>query len=245
MRFATRSFALTTLATSRATVGTRAAVGTRVHANPARGATFRKYLAMRRRLGASSATRVASARDARRSLAGRASRRDVDETSSSEEESEHTRASGPAAHRFAWASAWCRVRNAIAALAAGLAFACTAAAPALAFGAPFQGSSLPGVHSYASTAAAFGQTTVTVAPSFTGVGDSPPSVYAMKNLPVAVGDVGSLGMLGSPAGIGIPYHGKNPGIALFMASGGVAVRMLINVAVIYAIHKYWMGKDDE
>ena len=81
-------------------------------------------------------------------------------------------------------------------------------------------------------------------PGFVGVGDSPSSVYAMKNLPVAVGDVGSIGMLGSPAGIGIPYHGKNPGIALFMASGGVAVRMLVNVVVIYAIHKYWMGGDE-
>jgi hypothetical protein len=62
----------------------------------------------------------------------------------------------------------------------------------------------------------------------------------MKNLPVAVGDIGSIGML-SPLGIGIPYHGSNPGVALFMASGGVAVRMLINVLVIYTIHKYWMS----
>ena len=64
-------------------------------------------------------------------------------------------------------------------------------------------------------------------------------------MPVAVGDVGSLGMLGSPAGSAYPTTVKTQSIALFMASGGVAVRMLINVAVIYAIHKYWMGKDDE
>ena len=67
------------------------------------------------------------------------------------------------------------------------------------------------------------------------------SVATMKNLPVAVGDVGSIGML-APSGIGIPYNGNNPGVALFMASGGVAVRMLINVVVIYAIHKYWMNQ---
>lgn len=239
----TRSFAPATLTASRAKVGTRVAVGTRVPVAPA---TFGKYLAMRRRLGASHVLRVASARDARGGLAGRAPRRDDDTTSSSSEESAHIRSSAPPAHRFASASAvWCRVRNVIAAFCVGLAVACTAAAPALAFGAPFDGSSFVGTSSYASTAAAFGETTVTVSPGFNGVGDSPPSVYAMKNLPVAVGDVGSLGMLGSPAGIGIPYHGKNPGIALFMASGGVAVRMLINVAVIYAIHKYWMGGDDE
>ena len=105
----------------------------------------------------------------------------------------------------------------------------------------FEDASAPGVHSYASTAAAFGQTTVTVAPSFTGVGDSPPSVYGLKKSgsPSATFEGGDRG---HPPGIGIPYHGKNPGIALFMASGGVAVRMLINVAVIYAIARYWMGR---
>ena len=237
----TCSFAPATLTARRAKVGTRAAVGTRVPATPA---TFRKYLATRRRLGASHVTRVASAWDARGGHA--APRRDDDTTPSSEEEPAHARSSAPPAHRFASASAvWRRVRNVIAAFCVGVAVACTAAAPALAFGAPFGGSPFIGSSSYASTAAAFGETTVTVSPGFNGVGDSPPSVYAMKNLPVAVGDVGSLGMLGSPAGIGIPYHGKNPGIALFMASGGVVVRMLINVAVIYAIHKYWMGGDDE
>lgn len=239
----TCSFAPATLTARRAKVGTRVAVGTRVPATPA---TFRKYLAMRRRLGAFHVTRVASARDARGGHAGRASRRDDDTTSSSSEEAAHARSSAPPAHRFASASAvWRRVRNVIAAFCVAIAVACTAAAPALAFGGPFGGSPFVGSSSYASTAAAFGETTVTVSPGFNGVGDSPASVYAMKNLPVAVGDVGSLGMLGSPAGIGIPYHGKNPGIALFMASGGVAVRMLINVAVIYAIHKYWMGGDDE
>jgi hypothetical protein len=243
----TCSFAPATRTARCSKVGTRVAVGTRVPATPA---TFRKYLAMRRCLGVSHVTRVASARDARGGFAGRAPRRDDDKTSTSssseEEEPAHARSSAPPAHRFASASAlWRRVRNVIAAFCVGIAVACTAAAPALAFGAPFGGSSLAGSSSYASTAAAFGETTVTVSPGFNGVGDSPPSVYAMKNLPVAVGDVGSIGMLGSPAGIGIPYHGKNPGIALFMASGGVAVRMLINVAVIYAIHKYWMGGDDE
>ena len=72
-------------------------------------------------------------------------------------------------------------------------------------------------------------------PSFAAMGGGHHSVVTMKNLPVAVGDVGSIGML-APSGIGIPYNGNNPGVALFMASGGVAVRMLINVVVIYAIH---------
>ena len=147
------------------------------------------------------------------------------------------------AHRFASASAmWRRVRNVIAAFFLHLALACAAAAPAPAFGGAFGGP--PSYSPYASAVLGNAPTTTPVVSSgFVGVGDSPSSVYAMKNLPVAVGDVGSLGMLGSPAGIGIPYHGKNPGIALFMASGGVAVRMLINVLVIYAIHKYWMGGD--
>ena len=136
---------------------------------------------------------------------------------------------------------WRRVRNFLAALFTALAFACVAAAPAAAFGGAFGGSSSHTSYSYAS--AVFSPATPTN-PGFAGVGDSPASVRAMTNLPVAVGDVGSLGMLGSPAGIGIPYHGKNPGIALFMASGGVAVRMLVNVMVIYAIHKYWMSGDE-
>jgi len=138
---------------------------------------------------------------------------------------------------------WRRVRNVIAAFFLHLALACAAAKAAFAFGGPFGGP--PSYSPYASSVV-LGTTPTTTGRSssgFVGVGDSPSSVYAMKNLPIAVGDVGSLGMLGSPAGIGIPYHGKNPGIALFMASGGVAVRMLINVMVIYAIHKYWMGGD--
>jgi hypothetical protein len=135
---------------------------------------------------------------------------------------------------------WRRVRNVIAAFFLHSALACAAAKAAFAFGGPFGGP--PSYSPYASSVV-LGTTPTTTGRSssgFVGVGDSPSSVYAMKNLPIAVGDVGSLGMLGSPAGIGIPYHGKNPGIALFMASGGVAVRMLINVLVIYAIHKYWM-----
>ena len=67
-------------------------------------------------------------------------------------------------------------------------------------------------------------------------------VTSMKNLPIAIGDFGSMGML-APSGYGIPYHGKNPAVGLFMASGGVLVRMLINVVVIYAIYKYWMNPE--
>ena len=67
------------------------------------------------------------------------------------------------------------------------------------------------------------------------------TMYDMKNLPVAIGDVGSMGMLAPGySSYGIPYHGKNPAMGLFMASAGVLVRMLINVVVICAIHKYWM-----
>jgi hypothetical protein len=238
-------FAPQTIPTSRARAGTRVAVGPSVPAIPARGATdgFRKYLPTRR-LGASRVIRVASARVTSGEFAGRA-RHELHEDAtflSSTEQAQRARASAPPAHRFAWASAmWRRARNVVAAFSLALAFGCVAASPATAFGGSFGGSS---AHASSYSSAAFLSPSHATASGFSGVGDSPSSVYAMKNLPVAVGDIGSLGMLGSPAGIGIPYHGKNPGIALFMASGGVAVRMLINVVVIYAIHKYWMGGDE-
>jgi len=244
MPCATPSFAPQTVPTSRARAGTRVAVGPSVPAIPARGATdgFRKYLPTRR-LGASRVIRVASARVTSGDFAGRA-RHELHEDAtfaSSTEQAQRARASAPPAHRFAWASAmWRRARNVVAAFSLALAFGCVAVSPATAFGGSFGGSS---THASSYSSAAFLSPSHATASGFSGVGDSPSSVYAMKNLPVAVGDIGSLGMLGSPAGIGIPYHGKNPGIALFMASGGVAVRMLINVVVIYAIHKYWMGGD--
>lgn len=52
-------------------------------------------------------------------------------------------------------------------------------------------------------------------------------------------DIGTLGGL-VPSNWGVPYKGKNPAIALAMASAGVTIRMIINVTIIYLIKKYWM-----
>lgn len=61
----------------------------------------------------------------------------------------------------------------------------------------------------------------------------------LSNIPFATCDIGSIGGL-TPTNFGIPYHGKNPAIALFMASAGVSLRMAINVGVIYCIYQYWL-----
>ena len=52
-------------------------------------------------------------------------------------------------------------------------------------------------------------------------------------------DIGSLGGL-VPTNWGLPYNGKNPSVALVMASAGVTMRMIINVTIIYMIKKYWI-----
>ena len=135
-----------------------------------------------------------------------------------------------------------RVRKALLTFAVGIALTFANAAPALA-GVPGK-SEVVSFHGTATTmpVSATGAASLgLLGPSFAAMGGGHHSVATMKNLPVAVGDVGSIGML-APSGIGIPYNGNNPGVALFMASGGVAVRMLINVVVIYAIHKYWMNQ---
>ncbi len=66
---------------------------------------------------------------------------------------------------------------------------------------------------------------------------------AVANLPIAIGDVGSMGGL-TPDAWGLPYRGKSAAMGLFMASAGVVMRMLVNVVVIYAIYTYWMGDED-
>lgn len=132
-----------------------------------------------------------------------------------------------------------RVRKALTAVALGMVFSFSnlfsSAAPALAFG-----------NSASSPTATATSTGWEVNGRGTNTVHNPmvhnPIVTAMKDLPVPIGDMGSIGML-APGGMSIPYHGNNPGIALFMASGGVTVRMLINVVVIYMIHKYWMSGD--
>lgn len=135
-----------------------------------------------------------------------------------------------------------RVRKALLTFAVGIALAFANAAPALA-GVPgkSEGVSFHGTATTMPVSATGAASLGLLGPSFAAMGGGHHSVATMKNLPVAVGDVGSIGML-APSGIGIPYNGNNPGVALFMASGGVAVRMLINVVVIYAIHKYWMNQ---
>ena len=67
----------------------------------------------------------------------------------------------------------------------------------------------------------------------------------LANIPIATGDVGSMGGL-TPDNWGLPYKGSNPAMALFMASAGVTLRMVVNVAVIYCIYTYWFndGEDD-
>ena len=62
----------------------------------------------------------------------------------------------------------------------------------------------------------------------------------LTNIPIATGDVGSMGGL-APDNWGLPYSGKNPAMALFMASAGVTLRMAVNVAVIYCIYTYWLN----
>ena len=52
-------------------------------------------------------------------------------------------------------------------------------------------------------------------------------------------DIGTLGGL-TPNNWGLPYNGKNPAIALVMASAGVTLRMVINVTIIYLIKIYWL-----
>lgn len=47
-------------------------------------------------------------------------------------------------------------------------------------------------------------------------------------------DIGSLGGL-VPGSWGLPYDGKNPAIALVMASAGVTLRMIMNVTIIFLI----------
>lgn len=54
-------------------------------------------------------------------------------------------------------------------------------------------------------------------------------------------DIGTLGGL-VPSNWGVPYKGKNPAIALAMASAGVTIRMIINVTIVYLIKKYWMDR---
>ena len=67
----------------------------------------------------------------------------------------------------------------------------------------------------------------------------------LANMNVPTGDVGSMGGL-TPDNWGLPYKGSNPAMALFMASAGVTLRMVVNVAVIYCIYTYWFndGEDD-
>ena len=67
----------------------------------------------------------------------------------------------------------------------------------------------------------------------------------LANMNVPTGDVGSMGGL-TPDNWGLPYKGSNPAMALFMASAGVTMRMVVNVAVIYCIYTYWFndGADD-
>ena len=55
-------------------------------------------------------------------------------------------------------------------------------------------------------------------------------------------DIGTLGGL-TPNKWGLPYNGKNPAIALVMASAGVTLRMVINVTIIYLIKIYWLDDD--
>lgn len=52
-------------------------------------------------------------------------------------------------------------------------------------------------------------------------------------------DIGTLGGL-VPNNWGLPYHGKNPSVALVMASAAVTLRMFINLSIIYLIKKYWL-----
>lgn len=74
------------------------------------------------------------------------------------------------------------------------------------------------------------------------IGRAPAVDYSagLANIPIATGDVGSMGGL-TPDNWGIPYKGKNPAMALFMASAGVTLRMAVNVAVIYCIYTYWLN----
>ena len=74
------------------------------------------------------------------------------------------------------------------------------------------------------------------------IGRAPAVDYSagLTNIPIATGDVGSMGGL-APDNWGLPYSGKNPAMALFMASAGVTLRMAVNVAVIYCIYTYWLN----
>lgn len=74
------------------------------------------------------------------------------------------------------------------------------------------------------------------------IGRAPAVDYSagLANIPIATGDVGSMGGL-TPDNWGLPYKGKNPAMALFMASAGVTLRMAVNVAVIYCIYTYWLN----
>ena len=74
------------------------------------------------------------------------------------------------------------------------------------------------------------------------VGRAPAVDYSagLSEIPIATGDVGSMGGL-APDNWGLPYKGKNPAMALFMASAGVTLRMAVNVAVIYCIYTYWLN----
>ena len=73
----------------------------------------------------------------------------------------------------------------------------------------------------------------------------PPVDYSagLSKIPFATFDVGSMGGL-TPDNWGVPYNGKNPGMALFMASAGVTLRMVINVGVIYCIYTNWINSDE-
>ena len=74
------------------------------------------------------------------------------------------------------------------------------------------------------------------------IGRAPAVDYSagLSKIPIATGDVGSMGGL-TPDNWGLPYKGKNPAMALFMASAGVTLRMAVNVAVIYCIYTYWLN----
>lgn len=54
-------------------------------------------------------------------------------------------------------------------------------------------------------------------------------------------DVGTIGGL-VPKDWGLPYDGKNPAVALAMASAGVTLRMIMNVTIIYLIKNYWLDQ---
>ena len=54
-------------------------------------------------------------------------------------------------------------------------------------------------------------------------------------------DVGTIGGL-VPKDWGLPYDGKNPAVALAMASAGVTLRMIMNVTIIYLIKNYWVDQ---